>query len=300
HLAISETSPTAHPDPEEVDLLYLIGLTNKIEAEPIPDPPSAPIPALSEPTPEQSTVPGPSVPTSNSGEMKREAVCWHHPSKDRFWPELSRYLQSWGNFVSHLPDESWLEEFEELLDIFLQFEQVFKFQEVNGEARSQKEWHMMELWEDAGRPALVILDVDPGLMEGVIEDVTGWWSDFGKFEKDARDFAPLDSTSGKNGVWKLIWAITSILFTITGDPDEKDFTTEWDEQQLIDLAAWTILVIDVKETLEHVYKHAKFRNTRPSKRKAEEISDTRPMTRSRVAKEAVAKGKAGKKKWREC
>ncbi|THU84666.1 hypothetical protein K435DRAFT_806519 [Dendrothele bispora CBS 962.96] len=259
HLAISETSPTAHPDPEE------------------------------------STVPGPSVPTSNSGEMKREAVCWHHPSKDRFWPELSRYLQSWGNFVSHLPDESWLEEFEELLDIFLQFEQVFKFQEVNGEARSQKEWHMMELWEDAGRPALVILDVDPGLMEGVIEDVTGWWSDFGKFEKDARDFAPLDSTSGKNGVWKLIWAITSILFTITGDPDEKDFTTEWDEQQLTDLAAWTILVIDVKETLEHVYKNAKFRNTRPSKRKAEEVSDTRPMTRSRVAKEAVAKGKAGKK-----
>ncbi|THU77824.1 hypothetical protein K435DRAFT_877339 [Dendrothele bispora CBS 962.96] len=271
HLAISETLPTAHPNLEQAP------------PEPIPDSPSAPIPALSEPTPEQSTVPGPSVPTSNWGEIKREAVCWHHPLKDRFWPELSRYLQSWGSFVDHLPDEPWLDEFEELLDIFLQFEQVFKFQEVNGEVRSQKEWHMMELWEEAGRPALVILDVDPGLMEGVIEDVTRWWSDFGKFEKDTRDFAPLDSTSGKNGVWKLLWAIASILFTITGDPDEKEFTTKWDDQQLTDLASWTILV------------HAKFRNTRPSKRKAEEVSDTRPMTRSRVAKEAVAKGKAGKK-----
>ncbi|THU77553.1 hypothetical protein K435DRAFT_877699 [Dendrothele bispora CBS 962.96] len=87
----------------------------------------------------------------------------------------------------------------------------------------------------------------------------------------------------------------SILFTITGDPDEKEFTAKWDDQQLTDLASWTILVVDVKETLEHVYKHAKFQNTRPSKRKAEEVSDTRPMTRSRVAKEAVAKGKAGKK-----
>ncbi|KAF5367727.1 hypothetical protein D9758_009891 [Tetrapyrgos nigripes] len=62
------------------------------------------------------------------------------------------------------------------------------------------------------------------------------------WEEDARDMAPLDCTSGSEGLWKFIVALWTVLFSTTGDPREADFSTDWDPEQRLGLSSLTELV----------------------------------------------------------
>ncbi|KAF5343988.1 hypothetical protein D9758_012920 [Tetrapyrgos nigripes] len=88
-----------------------------------------------------------------------------------------------------------------------------------------------------------------------------WWLEMSDWEEDACDMAPLDCTSGSEGLWKFIVALWTVLFSTTGDPREADFSTDWDPEQRLGLSSLTELVSEVCLKLTQLYALGSFKNT---------------------------------------
>ncbi|THU83883.1 hypothetical protein K435DRAFT_870862, partial [Dendrothele bispora CBS 962.96] len=114
----------------------------------------------------------------------------------------------------------------------------------------------------------------------ILTDFRKWWEDIlPDRENDEEDWAPLDSVSGRNGMWKVICALTWVLFFVLGE-ELVDLTDE----QTSYLAEWMVLADEIESTLVKVIERGV---EPPRKRKSADDSEVVEgrVTRARFAKQ---------------
>jgi hypothetical protein len=201
----------------------------------------------------------------------------------------------------------WMEELEELLDVFIQYEEYFGFQEDNGEIKSNWEWEAVKQWIETGRlplHSIVLSTVEIKPWE-IVPELRKWWTDIcSDFNTDAGDYGELNTMSGKNGVWKVIWGLMGALVCILDEPlweDESWGTHTITDDQRLALADWNVLLTWVKDTLVCAFTEGSFKKKAPKRKAESDAGPSEHRTRARTAAAALessakSKGKAAKSK----
>ncbi|THU94598.1 hypothetical protein K435DRAFT_860392 [Dendrothele bispora CBS 962.96] len=151
---------------------------------------------------------------------------WTHPDRNRFWKEMGDFVDEWKEFVEAWGEWPWRETLETLLETFIEYEGYFHYTEDNGRLESKKELKLVKKWEKLGRKAFLIIAEPLETAKLILTDFRKWWEDIlPDRENDEEDWAPLDSVSGRNGMWKVICALTWVLFFVLGE-ELVDLTDE--------------------------------------------------------------------------
>ncbi|THU78184.1 hypothetical protein K435DRAFT_876918 [Dendrothele bispora CBS 962.96] len=229
-----------------------------------------------------------------SNPMDVDEPAWSHPKEKKFWPEMRHFIKAWGDEFSGKDQEDWMVDLEALMETFIEYEEAFRFTEDNGTLRSTKELRLMKEWEKRGRPEWVDLVVPINQVDLLIERTRTWWEDIlPQRDSDDDNWSPLDSVSGKNGIWRFVCALVWVLVLVLGEEKISERTDE-QRQQLSD---WVLLAQEVESTLGRVIEYGIW----PPKAKRKLAGTEKPgspkrrKTRASVGKKNVTK-KTGKGK----
>ncbi|THU93969.1 hypothetical protein K435DRAFT_861033 [Dendrothele bispora CBS 962.96] len=222
---------------------------------------------------------------------------WTHRKEQKFWPEMSRFIKAWGSEFGGREREDWTDDLEALMETFIEYEEAFRFTEENGKLISSKELKLMQEWEKRGRPEWMDMVVSNNEIDTLLGHVRAWWHDLlPERDSDDDNWSPLDSISGKDGMWRFVCALVWILVLLLGE--EK--MSERSDEQRRQLVEWMILAKEVEELLGKVIeygiwppKQVKRRSTRSGK---PENSKRQKMTTTLAPKRSGSKVITRKKK----
>ncbi|KAK7448896.1 hypothetical protein VKT23_013628 [Stygiomarasmius scandens] len=239
-----------------------------------------------EPVP--NTSPTTDTPTIPSGDKSK--------AEKKFWPEMRRFIRAWVG----REHEDWLEDLEALMETFIEYEEAFRFTENNGHLQSALELELMNEWEGRGRPEWMDMEVPEDQVNLLLGRIHAWWENIlPERDSDDDNWSPLDSVSGKNGIWRFICALVWVLVLLLGEETISERTDEQRQQ----LSEWIIIAREVESTLGKVIQYGIWPPTsQHAKRKAAAAekpeSPKRRKTRVTTGKKSIkaVANKPGKEK----
>ncbi|THU77322.1 hypothetical protein K435DRAFT_812567 [Dendrothele bispora CBS 962.96] len=165
---------------------------------------------------------------------------------------MRRFIKAWGYEFARRERENWTDELEALMETFVEYEEAFRFTEVNGTLHSSKELSFMKEWEKRGRPEWMDMVIPINQVDLLLKQVHAWWDDILP-ERDSADdnWSPLDSVSGKNGIWRFLCALVWVLILVLG---EEKISERKDEQRR-QLSDWVLLAQEMESTLGKVIEY---------------------------------------------
>ncbi|KAK7437560.1 hypothetical protein VKT23_018458 [Stygiomarasmius scandens] len=215
------------------------------------------------------------------GKMEVDEPAWSHRKEKKFWPEMRKFIKTWGDEFAGWEREDWMDDLEGLMETFIEYEEAFRFTEDNGTLRSQKEFWLVKEWEKQGRPEWMDMEVPDEKVNAVLEKVHAWWLDILP-ERDSRDdnWSPLDSVSGKNGIWRFICCLVWIIVLLRG---EENISERSDDQRR-QIGEWVLLVREVEGTLGKVIQYGIW----PPKKRKSMVADQPENAKRRRTTRAMA------------
>ncbi|THU82684.1 hypothetical protein K435DRAFT_872043 [Dendrothele bispora CBS 962.96] len=176
-----------------------------------------------------------------------------------------------------------MDELEVLMETFIEYEEAFRFTEANGTLRSHKEIKLMKEWEKLGRPEWMDMEVSNKNIDTLLKMVRTWWLDIlPERDSDDDNWSPLDSVSGKNGIWRFVCCLVWVIVLLRGE--EK--ISERSDDQRRQIGEWILAVREVESTLGKVIQYGIW----PPKKRKSTAADPPESPKRRKTRASAAKG----------
>ncbi|THU76755.1 hypothetical protein K435DRAFT_813108 [Dendrothele bispora CBS 962.96] len=228
-----------------------------------------------EPHPTHPTQEVPGLP--NIDEMDPPSI-WNHPNSDAWSPWISQTIQ-WYKIKTKVKemdmDDSWVSYWEDLVEIWLDLEDSFRFEQY-GEILSSKRPDVVDMWlaDEREWPGITLQWDWKETQEG-LKETQRWWEDVKpveeKGEDEAMDWAPLDRTSGRRGFFMFL----SMMFALIEHHYNSKHSHGADWARFV--GDWMVLAMDMKETMTKVQEAGVTIPKRKGKEKAV-VQDEPPIT----------------------
>ncbi|THV03166.1 hypothetical protein K435DRAFT_852055 [Dendrothele bispora CBS 962.96] len=203
---------------------------------------------------------------------------WNHPNSDAWSPWISQTMQ-WYKIKTKVKemdmDDSWVSYWEDLVEIWLDLEDSFRFEQY-GEILSSKRPDVVDMWlaDEREWPGITLQWDWKETQEG-LKETQKWWEDVKpveeKDEDEAMDWAPLDRTSGRRGFFMFL----SMMFALIEHHYNSKHSHGADWARFV--GDWMVLAMDMKETMMKVQEAGVTIPKRKGKEKAV-VQDEPPIT----------------------
>ncbi|THU82138.1 hypothetical protein K435DRAFT_872614 [Dendrothele bispora CBS 962.96] len=177
---------------------------------------------------------------------------WNHPNCDAWSPWISRAMR-WFRMELQLNqvdfDDHWFDSWEELVEVWLDLEDAFRFEEY-GEILSSKRPEVVDSWlEDSRDPGMTLTCDWEGTKVGM-KQTQEWWADVKPEEEgdngSLTDWAPLDRISGRKGFFMFV----TMMFALVQRSYQVGAAHYLDRVNF--LGDWILLAGDMRDTMKKV------------------------------------------------